>query len=61
LLARGLELVKVLISHLTKESLSIEEFKDRYTEALKELIKDKLEGREFKVGEEKPRGKKKAF
>jgi DNA end-binding protein Ku len=48
-----LEFAKTLISHLTKESFSIEEFKDRYTEALKELIKAKLEGKEFKVEEEK--------
>jgi DNA end-binding protein Ku len=56
-----LELAKTLISHLTKESFSIEEFRDRYTEALKELIKAKLEGREFKLEEEKPKEEEKSL
>jgi len=53
-----LELAKILISQLTKESFSIEEFKDRYAESLKELIKAKLEGREFKVQEEEKKEEK---
>jgi len=55
------ELAKILISHLTKESFSIEEFRDRYTEALKELIKAKLEGREFKIEEGKPKEEEKSL
>jgi DNA end-binding protein Ku len=49
-----LELAKLLIGKLTTSEFKIEEFKDRYTEALKELIKAKAEGKEFKVGKEKP-------
>ena len=47
-----LDLAKVLISQLTKESFSIDEFKDRYTEALKKLIQSKVEGKEFSLKEE---------
>jgi len=49
-----LELAKALISKLTEEEFAPEKFKDQYTEALKELIKAKAEGKEFKVKEEKP-------
>lgn len=44
-----LELAKVLIGKLTEEEFDISKFKDRYTEALKELIKAKVEGKEFEV------------
>lgn len=49
-----LELAKALVQALLKEQFSVEEFKDRYTELLKELIKSKAEGKEFKVEKEEP-------
>jgi DNA end-binding protein Ku len=50
-----LELAKALISRLTKEEFDISKFKDEYTEALKQLIKAKAEGKEIEVkAEEKP-------
>jgi DNA end-binding protein Ku len=44
-----LELAKALISKLTEEEFDPAKFKDQYTEALKELIKAKAEGKEFEV------------
>ncbi|MDI6798901.1 MAG: Ku protein [Candidatus Aenigmarchaeota archaeon] len=49
-----LELAKALISKLTEEEFDPNKFKDRYSEALEELIKAKAEGKEFKVEKEKP-------
>ena len=48
-----LELAKTLVQQLTKGEFSIDEFKDRYTEALKQLIKSKTEGKEFKLEQRK--------
>lgn len=44
-----LELAKTLISKLTEEEFDISKFKDQYTEALKQLIKAKAEGKEFEM------------
>ncbi len=44
-----LELAKALISKLTESEFDLSKFKDRYTEALKKLIKAKAEGKEFEV------------
>jgi len=44
-----LELAKALIGKLTEEEFDASRFKDQYSEALKELIKAKAEGKEFKV------------
>jgi DNA end-binding protein Ku len=44
-----LELAKALISKLTESELDLSKFKDRYTEALKKLIRAKVEGKEFVV------------
>jgi DNA end-binding protein Ku len=44
-----LELAKTLIGKLTEEGFDPSKFRDRYTEALKELIKAKAEGKEFEV------------
>jgi len=44
-----LELARALINSLTKEEFDPKKFKDQYTEALKQLIKAKAEGREFEV------------
>jgi DNA end-binding protein Ku len=49
-----LELAKALVNQLTEEELDLSKFKDEYTEALKRLIKAKIEGKEFAVKEEKP-------
>jgi DNA end-binding protein Ku len=49
-----LELARVLIEKLTKNEFDPKKFKDKYTEALKELIKAKTEGKEFIVKEKKP-------
>jgi DNA end-binding protein Ku len=50
-----LELAKALIGRLTEEEFDISKFKDQYTEALKQLIKAKAEGKEIAVkAEEKP-------
>ena len=48
---RELELARLLIEQLTKKELKLEEFKDRYTEALKKLIKAKAKGEEIKIEE----------
>lgn len=48
-----IELARVLIEKLTKEKLSLEEFKDEYSQKLKELIKAKIEGKEIVEKEEK--------
>ena len=42
-----LELAKALISKLTESEFDLSKFKDRYAEALKKLIKAKIEGKEF--------------
>ncbi len=47
-----LELAKLLISKMTTEEFDVTKFRDRYTEALKELIKAKVEGREFEMKQE---------
>ncbi|MCD6371146.1 MAG: Ku protein, partial [Candidatus Aenigmarchaeota archaeon] len=47
-----LKLASLLIEKLSKK-FDLSEFKDTYTEKLKELIKAKIEGREFKEKEEK--------
>ncbi|MCW1296825.1 MAG: Ku protein [Candidatus Parvarchaeota archaeon] len=47
-----LELAKMLINKLTQQEFNPAKFKDQYTEALKELIKAKSEGKEFKVSAE---------
>jgi DNA end-binding protein Ku len=44
-----LELAKLLIGKLSTEEFDISKFKDRYAEAIKELIKTKLEGKEYEV------------
>jgi len=46
-----LELAKLLISQMVRNEFSLKEFKDRYTEALEQLIKAKAEGKEFKMEE----------
>lgn len=56
-----LELAKVLIGKLTRKEFNIEDFKDRYTEAVKKLIKSKAEGKEFKIEEEKPAAEAKSL
>lgn len=48
-----LGLAKALIESLAKHEFKAGEFKDKYTEALKQLIKAKAEGKEFRVREEK--------
>lgn len=44
-----LELAKLLIGKLSVEEFDISKFKDRYAEAIKELIKAKVEGRKYEV------------
>jgi DNA end-binding protein Ku len=44
-----LKLAQALIQRLTAKEFKPEEFKDRYTEALKELIKAKAAGEEYVV------------
>lgn len=44
-----LELARALISKLTEEEFDASKFKDKYTEALKGLIRAKAGGKEFKV------------
>jgi DNA end-binding protein Ku len=51
--AEELKLAEALIDKLAAEEFRLEKFHDEYTEALKRLIKAKLEGKEFAV-EEKP-------
>ncbi|MGC9200578.1 MAG: Ku protein [Candidatus Aenigmatarchaeota archaeon] len=48
-----LELAKALIENLTQEEFDLSKFKDEYAEALKELIKAKMEGREFSLEKKK--------
>lgn len=48
-----LKLASLLIQKLSAEKFDLSKFKDTFTEKLKELIKAKIEGKEFKV-EEKP-------
>jgi len=43
-----LELARTLIKKLAEREFEIEKFKDRYTEALEELIKAKIEGKKMK-------------
>jgi len=47
-----LELAKALISKLTESEFDPSKFKDRYAEALKKLVKAKLEGKELKMEKE---------
>ncbi len=49
-----LELARALIQKLTVPEFKIEDFKDEYTEKLKQLIESKAEGKEIKVEQEKP-------
>ncbi|OYT42000.1 MAG: Ku protein [Candidatus Aenigmarchaeota archaeon ex4484_224] len=49
-----LKLAQALIEKLTEKEVDLSKFKDTYTEALKKLIKAKIEGKEFKIEEEKP-------
>ncbi|HDJ96510.1 MAG TPA: Ku protein [Candidatus Aenigmarchaeota archaeon] len=49
-----LELAKALISKLTKKEFDMSEFKDTFTEKLREVIKAKAEGKSVEVKEEKP-------
>jgi DNA end-binding protein Ku len=44
-----LELAKTLIEKLSAEEFDLEKFKDRYAEALKEMIKAKIEGKPYEV------------
>mgnify|MGYP000108938498 CR=1 FL=1 len=48
-----LELASALVSKLTEKTFDAKRFKDRYTEALKKLIKAKAEGKKFEVKKEK--------
>jgi DNA end-binding protein Ku len=48
---KEIELAKNLISKMSIEDFDINKFADQYTEALKELIKAKIEGKEFKIEE----------
>jgi len=54
-----LELAKLLINKLTAKEFDATRFRDRYTEALKKLIKAKAKGEEFEIEEEKPAAKAK--
>ncbi len=47
-----LKLAELLIQKLTQDEFKIEKFSDTYTEAVKNLIKAKLEGKEFEVKSE---------
>lgn len=49
-----LEMAKLLINKLSKKEFDVSKFKDRYTEALKKLIKAKAAGKELEIKEEKP-------
>jgi DNA end-binding protein Ku len=42
-----IELARVLIEKLTKDKLELEQFKDEYSEKLKQLIKAKVEGKQI--------------
>jgi len=42
-----IELARVLIEKLSKEKLELEQFKDEYSEKLKQLIKAKVEGKQI--------------
>ena len=50
---KELELARALIQKLTEPEFKPEEFKDRYTQALMELIKAKAEGKTVEIKEEK--------
>lgn len=54
-----MELARMLIQKLSGEEFDIKKFKDRYTEALKELIKAKAKGEKFEVKEKKKVGEAK--
>jgi len=48
-----IELARVLIEKLSKEKLELEQFKDEYSEKLKQLIKAKVEGKQIVEEESK--------
>lgn len=56
-----LELAKALIGKLTEEEFDISKFKDQYSEALKQLIKAKAEGKEFEMKTEEKVAKAKSL
>ncbi len=48
---KEIELAKSLITKMSLEDFDITKFTDEYTQALKQLIKAKIEGKEFKIEE----------
>lgn len=50
---KELELAQMLVNKLSKEEVNLSEFKDEYTEALKELIEAKVAGKSYEVKAEK--------
>ncbi len=50
---KELELAQLLIQKMSKEAIGIEQFKDTYVEALRELIKAKAAGKEYEIKAEK--------